>query len=173
MAARKTNQLTLSAMTISLAVLVPWLLHSVPNSGTLFLPMHFPILLGAFFLEPGFALMAGVLSPILSTLITGMPPAFPVLPFMAAELGTYALSASLLYRSLKLDKSIALVGAMLLGRAAASIAAWVLVVAFGAKLPAPWGFFVATITGSLPGIAIQLAAIPALVTIVQKGRTAR
>jgi riboflavin transporter FmnP len=173
MAANKTSQLTLSAMSIALALLIPRLLHSIPNAGTLLLPMHFPVLLGAFFLEPGYALLVGVLSPVLSTLITGMPPSFPVLPFMIAEMGIYALAASLLFRKLKLDKSIALVGAMVLGRLAASLAVWVLVLAFGAKLPAPWTFFAAAITGSLPGIAIQLATIPAIVSIVQKGRVSR
>lgn len=173
MAVNRTNQLTLSAMFVAMALLTPRLLHSVPNAGTLLLPMHYPILLGAFFLEPGYALLVGLLSPLLSTLITGMPPAFPVLPFMAAELGTYALVASILSRKMKMDKNIALVGAMILGRFAASVAVWLLVVAFGAKLPAPWPFFAGAFTGSLPGIAIQLATIPTIVSLVQKGRAAR
>ena len=173
MAVNRTNQLTLSAMFIAMALLIPRLFHSIPNAGTLLLPMHYPILLGAFFLEPGYALMVGLLSPVLSTLITGMPPAFPVLPFMAVELGTYALAASILYRKIKMDKNIALVGSMVLGRFAASVAVWILVIAFGAKLPSPWIFFAGAFTGSLPGIAIQLASIPAIVSLVQKGRAAR
>lgn len=173
MSSNRTSQLTISAMSIALALVIPRLLHSVPNAGTLFLPMHFPILMGAFFLEPGYALMVGLITPALSTVITGMPPAFPVLPFMMAELATYALAASILSRKLKLDRTISLVGAMVLGRAAASVAVWVLVVAFGAKLPSAWKFFLAAFTGSLPGIAIQLALIPSIVSVVQKGRSSR
>lgn len=169
----RTGQLTISAMSIALGLVIPRLLHSVPNAGTLFLPMHFPILMGAFFLEPGYALMTGLLTPALSSLITGMPPAFPVLPFMMAELATYALAASVLYRKLKLDRTISLVGAMVLGRAAASVAVWILVAAFGAKLPSAWKFFLAAFTGSLPGIAIQLALIPSVVSVVQRGRSSR
>lgn len=173
MSSNRTSQLTISAMSIALGLVIPRLLHSVPNAGTLFLPMHFPILMGAFFLEPGYALMTGLLTPALGTLITGMPPAFPVLPFMMAELATYAFAASVLYRKLKLDRSISLVGAMVLGRAAASVAVWILVAAFGAKLPSAWKFFLAAFTGSLPGIAIQLALIPSIVSMVQKGRASR
>ena len=167
---KKTAQLTLSAMFVALAIVTPMLLHGIPNAGTLFLPMNFVVLLGAFFLEPAFALMVGALSPVVNMLITGMPPAFPVLPFMVAELAVYGLSASVLYRKLKLDRAISLVLAMVLGRLAAASAVWALVNWFGAKLPAPWAFFAATFTGSLPGIAIQLAAIPSIVAVIQRRR---
>lgn len=173
MASSKTSQLTISAMSIALGLVIPRVLHTIPNAGTLFLPMHFPVLLGAFFLEPAYALIIGLATPVLSSLITGMPPAFPVLPFMMAELSVYALTASILFRKLKVDKTISLVAAMIFGRAAAALAVWVLVIGFGAKLPSAWKFFLATFTGSLPGIAIQLALIPSIVSVVQKGRSAR
>lgn len=170
MSTKKTAQIALAAMFLALAVIVPSLMHGIPNAGTLFLPMHFPVLLGAFFLEPCFALAVGLLSPVMNTLINGMPPAFPVLPFMTAELAVYALAASILFRKLKLDKSISLVLAMVAGRLAAALAVYVLVQGFGAKLPSAWKFFAMAFTGSLPGIAIQLAAIPALITVLQRSR---
>lgn len=167
---KRTAQLTLSAMFIAMAVIIPMLLHGIPNAGTLLLPMHFPVLLAGFFVDPFFALLVGLLSPVVSMLITGMPPMFPVLPFMMAELATYGFVASVLYRKLKLDRNISLVFSMVAGRLAATFAVWVLTSMFGAKLPAPWVFFSAAFTGSLAGIAIQLAAIPAILSVVGRGR---
>lgn len=170
MASKRTAQLTLSAMFIAMAVIIPMLLHGIPNAGTLLLPMHFPVLLAGFFVDPFFALLVGLLSPAVNTLITGMPPVFPVLPFMMAELATYGFVTSVLYRKLKMDRNIVLVLSMVSGRLMATLAVWVLTSMFGARLPAPWAFFSGAFTGSLAGIAIQLAAIPAIMAVVGKAR---
>ena len=74
----------LSGLFIALGVIVPILFHMV-GLGSFMLPMFWPLCLGAFMLSPAFAILIGILTPLISMLLTGMPPA-PVSYLMAPEL---------------------------------------------------------------------------------------
>lgn len=161
------HQIVLSGMFIALGFIVPQAFHLL-GAGTTFLPMHIPVLLAGFILDAPFAAMVGFLTPMLSSFITGMPPLFPVLPFMVFELATYGFAASLFYRHLKQNIYVSLVGAMVAGRAMAGVAVWLLVAAFAAKLPGPVAFVLGSTVTGLPGIIIQLIFIPAVVALLNK-----
>ena len=42
---QRTNNLIIAAMCAALCVLLPMAFHAIPNAGSIFLPMHIPILL--------------------------------------------------------------------------------------------------------------------------------
>lgn len=164
----QTKQLVLSGVFIAIGIVLPMVFHMFQGGGTAFLPMHIPVLLAGFFLSVPYALAVGVLTPILSSVFTGMPPIFPVLPFMICELATYGVMASILSRKYKLNVYISLIGSMVVGRIAAGAAVWVLASFFAAKLPSPTIFIAGAVTKGIPGIVIQLVIIPVIIIALKK-----
>lgn len=92
-----TVKALISAGTVALAVLLPQLAHLAlgEQAGMRFLPMYLPVLLGGCLLGWQWGLGIGLLSPLVSYLITaaaGSPmPALARLPFMMAELAVFAV----------------------------------------------------------------------------------
>ncbi len=166
--------LILSGIFIALGIVLPIVFHAIPNGGSVFLPMHLPVLIAAFFLPPAYACAVGALTPLLSSFITGMPPMapIPIAVIMAFELLTYALVVSLLrkivykYRNNLLSPLIALVPAMIIGRVVAGLVMFLLVTVFGVKGPAPVTYVWGAIVTGIPGIAIQIVLIPLLYRIL-------
>ena len=97
---RNLRQMVLTALFVAIGVVLPQAFHAVPNAGSVFLPMHIPGLIAGYFVGPVYGLACGILTPLLSHLIFGMPPA-PVLPGMLCELAVYGLMTGLLNRVLK------------------------------------------------------------------------
>ncbi len=64
----------------------------------MFMPIFLPILLAGFVIEWPYPLLVGVLGPLVSALITGMPPIFPIAPIMSAEGLAAAATASYLFQ---------------------------------------------------------------------------
>lgn len=92
-----TVKALISAGTVALAVLLPQLAHLAlgEQAGMRFLPMYLPVLLGGCLLGWQWGLGIGLLSPLVSYLITaaaGSPmPALARIPFMMAELAVFAV----------------------------------------------------------------------------------
>lgn len=92
-----TVKALISAGTVALAVLLPQLAHLAlgEQAGMRFLPMYLPVLLGGCLLGWQWGLGIGLLSPLVSYLITaaaGSPmPALARMPFMMAELAVFAV----------------------------------------------------------------------------------
>jgi len=105
---KSVKEMVLSALFTAIGLLLPVIFHAF-GMGSTFLPMHIPVLLAGFVVSIPFAIAVGIVTPILSSLLTGMPPMFPVLPYMVFELAAYGTVASLLYRRLKLNVYISLV----------------------------------------------------------------
>jgi hypothetical protein len=136
--------------------------------GKNFLPMHIPVLLAGFILSLPYAIAIGVITPLLSSIITGMPPIFPVLPYMVFELAVYAVVANVLSKKMKLNTYLSLIMSMVAGRIVAGIVVWGMIVIFGAKLPSPTVFIISALTAGIPGIIIQLAFIPPMIILSKK-----
>lgn len=79
-----TRRLVMAALCVALGVVLPMAFHSVPRGGSIFLPMHIPVLLCGLACGWPYGLACGVLAPLCSSLITGMPPA-AYLPSMLCE----------------------------------------------------------------------------------------
>ena len=165
----KTKQLVLTALFVAIGVALPQAFHAIPNAGSIFLPMHIPVLISGYALGPVFGLACGILTPLLSHLIFSMPPA-PVLPGMLCELAVYGLMTGLLNRIIKIENRllknyVVLIGAMLCGRITYGI---LNALVFRAGQYSMQAWISAAFVTAIPGIIIQLVLIPILVDRLQK-----
>lgn len=96
-----TYKALVSAGLVALAVILPQLVHLALGApgGVKWLPMYLPVLIGGCLLGAKWGLAVGVLSPLVSFLITwaiGNPmPIAARLPFMMAELAVFAVISGL------------------------------------------------------------------------------
>ncbi len=164
-------KLTGTALCLALGLLLPILFHSL-GAGTAFLPMHIPVLLCGLIFGGPFGAVCGLILPLLSSMLTQMPPLYPVAVAMTFELCTYGALTGLFYQRLKWNVYPALIGSMLGGRAVSGIANAILMGAAGK----PYGFttfLTASFVTALPGILIQLLLIPVLILALQKSNLVR
>lgn len=158
---KNVQKLVLTALFMALGVVFPMLFHVFgAAAGTVFLPMHIPVLLCGLLCGWQYGGVCGLAVPLLASLLTGAPPLFPVACAMMLELCAYGVISGLLYP--RLPVSVSLVGAMLGGRAVNGLANAVLLGLAG-KSYGFVPFFTASFVTCLPGIVIQLLLIPAVV----------
>ncbi len=162
-----TKELVLSGVLLGVGLLLPMVFHMFSMTGPIFLPMHIPVLIGGILLPPSLALALGIITPVVSSILTGMPVAFPMAIIMAFELGTYGLTASIATRKLKLNPLLSLIIAMIDGRIAAGLVVAVLVQLFGVQMN-PIMFVKGAIITGLPGLLIQIVFIPTLIYGLKK-----
>ena len=163
-----TLKIVYGGLLIALGIVLPQLFHVFgQDAGRAFLPMHIPILLAGLLIGPYWGMCVAIAAPILSSLITGMPPV-PMLYFMLIELIVYSIVAGLL--SGKVNIYINLVITLICGRIAYGLSLVVAVQLFGMTFPfaSTVAFFTGIATG-LPGIAIQLFFIPLIMFALKKG----
>lgn len=163
------KKLSLTALCAALCVVLPIAFHLIPEGGSLFSPMHIPVLLCGLCCGGAWGLACGIIGPLLSSLITGMPGA-AYLPPMLVELAFYGLVSGCGMRLIRTgrlyaDIYISLAAAMLLGRVAAGAFMGLIFMA-GEYSLAVWasGYFL----GSVPGIVAHLIIIPALYAALSK-----
>ncbi|MDR1705064.1 MAG: ECF transporter S component [Clostridiales bacterium] len=159
----------MAAFFIALGVVLPVMLHSVPNAGSVLLPMHIPVMMCGIICGFPYGLICGVLTPVTSFLLTGMPPA-AFLVQMICELAAYGLISSLLTRFVKTGNTcanifIALIGAMLAGRVVFGVLN-ALIFRAGSYSFQIW--LASAFVTALPGIVIQLVLIPAVVIALRR-----
>lgn len=163
------RRLVYAAMCVALGVVLPVAFHSVPNAGSVILPMHIPVLLCGLLCGWPYGLACGILAPLFSSLFTGMPP-MAYLPSMLFELAAYGLAAGLLTQFIHTGKRMAdiyiqLVGAMLAGRIVYGVLnAFIFSVGKYSLAIFVSGAFVT----ALPGIVIQLVLLPAIILAMEK-----
>ena len=88
-----TKSLTLSAMLLALALVLPFLTGQIPEIGSMLLPMHIPVLLCGFLCGWQWGLIVGFIAPLLRSVLFGMPPMVNVAIPMAFELAAYGAFA--------------------------------------------------------------------------------
>ena len=164
------KRVCIAAVCIALCYVLPVALHGVAL-GSALSPMHIPVLLCGLACDGGYGVLCGLLGPILSHVLSGMPPV-PMLVRMIPELMTYGLAAGLFKGRFHSGKPVfdlyaSLILAMLLGRIVGGVATAIffLVTAdtYSVKL---WvtGYFVE----ALPGIVAHLLVVPALYQTLRK-----
>ena len=164
---RKTFKIAIGGLFIAMGIIIPFFTgHAFGVPGTILLPMHIPVLMAGFLLGPLFGGLIGVVTPIVSSVLTGMPPAWPVLPLMIFELGVYGTVTGLLRRKFNLKLYPTLIAAMIAGRVAHGLAF------AGIMMPPTVNIVISTVAGivvtGLPGIVIQLSFIPAMIKLLEK-----
>lgn len=162
------------AICIALCYVMPIAFHSV-GLGSVFAPMHIPVLLCGLICGSFYGAFCGIIGPILSSILTGMPGP-TVLVSMIPELAVYGLVAGLLMKCIRtgklyLDLYLVLIPTLIAGRIVGGIAEalFIRLMSTGKVFTlSVWvtGYFVT----KLPGIAIHLMAIPLLVTMLMKAR---
>lgn len=167
----KIKNLVFTALCIALGIVLPIAFHSIPNAGSVFLPMHIPVLLCGLLTGPLYGLLCGMITPALSSLMTGMPPA-AILPGMLCELAVYGLMTGLIFRLLKIKSFtaktyISLIGAMICGRLVSGVLN-ALIFRAGAYSLQVW--ITASFVKALPGILIQLFIIPIILIALKQAK---
>ena len=158
----------LAALCAALCVGLPIAFHAIPNAGSIFLPMHIPVLLCGLVCGWQYGLLCGILGPLVSSVLTGMPPA-AILPGMMVECGMYGCVGGLMMErvrtgSLYGDLYICLPVAMLAGRVISGIVK-ALILTPGLSFAA-WA--TASFVTALPGISVQLIMLPTLVVALNR-----
>lgn len=163
----KTRTLTLVAMFIALGVLLPIAFHAV-GAGKVMLPMHIPVLLGGYFLGPLPASFVGAVTPLLSAVLTGMPPfAPPMAQTMVFELAAYGLMVGYLRQVLKQGVYVSIIGGMLAGRLVYGFIGFLLLPLFGFDKIPFWAPITTSLVSSLPGVLIQVILLPPLARLLE------
>lgn len=161
----KVRKLTLSGVFLALGLILPSIFHIFgPSAGSVFLPMHILVLLCGFICGPTYGALLGIITPLLSSFLTGMPVLMPTGVAMMFELMTYGFMSGVLLK--KINIFIALPSTMLLGRAVSGIAN-ILLLNYLGKPYALEIFLSTAFVKALPGILLQLLLIPILVKVVQ------
>ncbi len=164
------KKMTLTAVCVALCVVLPIAFHSIPNAGSVILPMHIPVLMCGLLCGWPNGFICGLMGPLLSSILTGMPPV-AVLPGMMVECAAYGFVSGLVLKYVRTkstyaDLYIALISAMIVGRILSGIAK-ALIFTPGLALEA---WIASSFVTALPGIIIQLVCLPTLVfTLMRAG----
>jgi niacin transporter len=158
---------------IALGVLLPVLVHMIPNMGMVLLPMHIPILLCGLICGVRYGLICGLITPLLAFLLTGRPPAF-LLPAMQVELAAYGAVSALIMlyvktKSMYANVCMSLIGAMLVGRVVFGMVN-ALILQVGEYTLQMW--LTAAFVTAMPGIVIQIIIVPIIVIALWKAKLA-
>ena len=141
-----------SATFSALAIVTPVIAHQFHLAGPTFLPMHLFVFVAALLFGWRVGLTVGVLSPLLSHAITGLPIA-SLLPLVTAELIVYGVVAGWLKEKMNMPVWLALLAAMVAGRLA------LLPMAAIVGPMTPVAYVAQVIRIGWPGIVIQIALI--------------
>lgn len=163
------KKIMLTAICITLCIVLPMALHFIPNVGTVLCPMHIPVLLCGLACGWKYGLLCGLCGPVLSSILTGMPP-LPILPSMIVECATYGCVVGLMVRTIYtkkicVDLYISLIIAMLSGRMLYGIVN-ALIFARATTTFLTWAM--TSFVVSLPAILLQLIVLPTLVLTLMK-----
>jgi hypothetical protein len=157
-----SRKLTLSGLFISLSVLLPVLFHGI-GMGFVFLPMFWPVAAAAFFLPVGYAGLVGLLAPVVSLLLTGMPP-LPMFWVVCVELTLLGSVTSTLYHRVHWGIFFSLFSGLVASQIGQFIA--IIPIAPLLGLPSRLSGYSMVMKG-LPGLALILILIPLIVAKIK------
>ena len=162
---RSTKNLVRASLLMALGLLLPFLTGQIPQIGRMLSPMHIPVLLCGMICGWPYGLAVGFLTPLLRSVLFGMPAIYPQAVAMAFELAVYGLVSGLLYARFpeKDLKAIylSLIAAMLAGRLVWGLASLALYGVVGNAFTFPM-FLAGAFVNAVPGILLHLILIPAI-----------
>lgn len=163
--------LCLAAMFLAVGLILPMFTGQIPQIGNMLLPMHIPVLLCGLICGWKYGLAVGFITPLMRSVLFGAPVIYPTAVAMAFELMTYGFVIGFLYEKSRWQCVRALYRcmftAMLSGRIVWGIVEMLLlgVGNGGFTLQA---FLGAAFFNAIPGIVLQLIAIPAIMTALNR-----
>jgi len=167
-----TRTLTLAAMFLAIAFVLPFFTGQIPQIGSMLCPMHIPVLLCGFICGWPWGLVVGFLAPLLRSVTLGMPPLFPTAFCMAFELATYGAASGLLHKFFHKNKwniYLSLIIAMITGRVVWGSIMFICMGLTGGDFGFS-AFLAGAVTNAIPGIILQLILVPILVMILEKAK---
>ena len=167
---KNIKDLVLFAMFLAIGFVLPMLTGQIPVIGKILLPMHIPVFLCGLICGWKCGGALGFILPIARSLIFSVPVMYPTAIAVAFEMATYGITVSLIYTCIKKQRLAglycSLLISMVLGRIIRCIAEIILLNlngnGFALKV-----FFSGVIFNAIPGIAIQLIVIPAVMMATQ------
>jgi len=166
MRVNRTRKIVLSALLMSIGLILPFATMQIPSIGNMLLPMHIPVILCGFICGGSYGFIVGFILPLSRSVLFGMPQVMPTAVAMSFELATYGFVAGILYQKLTGKRGatyISLIGAMFAGRLIWGAVSFGLYSLLGAVFT--WKLFaMQAVINAIPGITLQLVLIPLLVT---------
>ena len=165
------KKLVLSAMFLAIGLVLPFFIGQIPAIGKMLLPMHIPVLLCGLICGWQWGLGVGFVLPLLRSLLFSFPAMYPNAIGMAFELAVYGLVVGYLYAHSKWQcvKALykCLIPAMIAGRLVWGAVMIVLMGLGGSAFT--WQLFIGgAVLNALPGIALQLVLIPAVMVLLDR-----
>lgn len=169
---KTTRNMTLSAMFIALALVLPFFTGQIPQIGSMLLPMHFPVFLTGLICGWQYGLTVGAIVPLLRHLMFGMPPMLTAIA-MAFELATYGLVAGYIYTRAKKQTVTtiytSLLSAMVIGRIVWGIVQIIILNFTGSAFTVQM-FMAGALLNAIPGIIAQLVIVPIIMVALDKAK---
>ncbi len=164
------KKLCLTAVCLTLCMLLPFLTGQIPQIGSALSPLHIPVLLCGLLCGWPYGLLIGFIAPLLRFLLFGMPPIMPTGLAMMFELAAYGALSGLLLKLLPqklLSLYVSLIGAMLGGRIIWGIARFFLGMLVGPVFTLS-AFLSGAFISAVPGIICHIVLIPPVVIGVRR-----
>ncbi len=162
---RKT---VISAMFLSIGIVLPFLTGQIKEIGDTLLPMHIPVMLCGLVCGYQHGFIVGLVLPLLRAVTVGMPPVYPNAVWMSVELATYGFVIGFLYFTFNKKQLwwlyCCLIISMVCGRITWGITKAVLMGVSG-KTFTFHAFIVGGFIDSLPGIILQILLIPTVIKL--------
>lgn len=165
-----TKKLVLSGMFIALGIVLPFITGEIPEIGKMLCPMHIPVMLCGIFCGWQYGLIVGFVTPLLRSILVGMPAMIPGGVSMAFELATYAVVIALMYRALPKKPwaiYVSLITSMIAGRIVWGLMRMLIGGIIG-KAFTYSAFISGALLTAIPGIITQLILIPIIVILCRK-----
>jgi thiamine transporter ThiT len=166
----KSLKVTLAALFLALAFVMPFLTGQIPEIGAMLCPLHIPVILCGYFCGGPWGMAVGFIAPLFRSLTLGMPPFFPTAVCMAFELATYGAVAGFMHKRLPRKKIyiyVSLLTAMIIGRLVWGAAMFICLGINGGAFTFS-AFIAGAILNAVPGIIVQIVLIPILVMKLDK-----
>ncbi|MGM0507640.1 MAG: ECF transporter S component [Fusobacteriota bacterium] len=166
------------SIAFGITLIIPWVVHvmglfmnlSDPTFlGKTFLPMHIGVFIGAMMFGPVIGGLVGLLAPITSMAVTGMPIAspFPMVQIMTIELMVYGLVSGFVYQKSK-KEYLSLVLGMISGRAILFLILSMGLIGINNPNFSSFSFIKGGIATGGIGLLIQLIMIPIIIKKINK-----
>lgn len=168
---KKTKKMVLSAMFLSIGLVLPFVTGQIQHIGSMLLPMHIPVMLCGLICGWQWGLIVGFILPLMRSFLFHMPVMYPNAVAMAFELATYGFMMGYLYSRAKWQCTKMLykcmVISMLAGRLVWGVVQVVLLGVGGFTLQA---FMAGAFLNAIPGIIVQLIVIPQIMVVLNRAK---
>ena len=163
------SKIVLSAMFLSLGMVLPFFTGQIKEIGDTLLPMHLPVMLCGLICGWKYGLVVGLILPFLKSATGGMPPMYPNAVWMSTELATYGFVIGFLYFAFHKKQMwwlyLCLLVSMISGRIVWGIVKTVLLVGKG-KMFTFYAFLTEGFVDALLGIILQFILIPVIIKLI-------